>query len=99
MLVDVFDPSKSFQDEIKGMDLNLVQIPEEGMDFGEDDQESDKTKATNQPVPVKKEEAKKEEDKITKEDKIRIAQTLNSEVLLPKSTVLIDAKDLIERGA
>jgi len=35
MLEDVFDPTKT--DEVKGMDLNLVQIPEEGMDFGEDD--------------------------------------------------------------
>lgn len=35
MLMDVFDSSKN--DEVKGMDLNLVQIPEEGMDFGEDD--------------------------------------------------------------
>jgi len=37
MLHDVFDPSKIGADEVKGMDLNLVQIPEEGVDFGDDD--------------------------------------------------------------
>jgi len=70
------------------------------VDFGDDDQESDKTKETNKPIPaVKDDEQKKDVDKIIKEDKIRVAQTLNSDIDLPKGTVEIDAKDLIERGA
>lgn len=78
-------------------DLNLVDIPEEGMEFGndEDGTASKITKDSDKKPADKKEEG----DSLIKPDKIKVAQTINSDVELPSGFIYVDPKDIIDKGA
>ena len=78
-------------------DLNLVDIPEEGLEFG-DDEDGGATKKTE--ASEKKADSKQSKaDSLIRTDKIEVAQTLNSDIELPKGFIYIDPKDIVDRGA
>lgn len=77
-------------------DLNLVDIPEEGLEIGEDEDGASKaTKASE----AKTAASKKESSSLIKPDKIKVAQTINADIELPGDFLYIDAKDILEKGA
>ena len=76
----------------------MVDIPEEGLEIGEDEDGASKVTKTSEAnrTPAAKKETS---NSLAKPDKIKVAQTINADIELPGDFLYIDAKDILEKGA
>jgi hypothetical protein len=80
-------------------DLNLVDIPEEGLEIGEDEDGASKITKTSEANKTPTAPKQETNNSLVKPDKIKVAQTINADIELPGDFLYIDAKDILEKGA
>ena len=80
-------------------DLNLVDIPEEGLEIGEDEDGASKITKASEANKTSTAPTPEANTSLVKPDKIKVAQTINADMELPGDFLYIDAKDILEKGA